>query len=82
MSVKNLSLKKLFVYFKDWKIISILACHLSLITNSSTIKLYKGVMCLVLHMARCTNVIRLGHLALRSGVASGWRKTLKIETDF
>ena len=33
-------------------------------------------------MARCTNVIRLGHLALRSGVASGLRKTLKIETDF
>ena len=29
-------------------------------------------MCPVLHMARCTNVIRLGHLALHSGVASGY----------
>ncbi len=30
-------------------------------------------MCQVLHMARCTNVIRLGHLALHSGVVSGYR---------
>jgi len=37
----------------------------------STNKLYKGLMCPVLRMARCTNVIRLGHLALHSGVASG-----------
>lgn len=72
MSVKNLILKGLFISLKDGTEISILTYHLSLITNSSTIKLYQGVMRRVLHMARCTNVIRLGHLALRSGVASGW----------
>ena len=43
-------------------------------------------MCPVLHMARCTNVIRLGHLALHSEVVSGYRnrklKTMKkLETE-
>ena len=71
MSVKNLTLKVLFISLYNGTNISILTYHLSLITNSSTIKLCQGEMCRVLHMARCTNVIRLGHLALRSGVASG-----------
>lgn len=42
-----------------------------LFKNPSTINLYQGIMCRVLHMARCTNVIRLGHLALHSEVVRG-----------
>ena len=41
----------------------------------------QNIMCLISHMARCTNVIRLGHLALHSGVASGLKKTVAIESD-
>jgi len=78
MSAKNLFLKPFYIYPNHWIITSIILCQSSLDTTSSTIKLCQGRMCRVLHMARCTNVIRLGHLALRSGVASGWWKTFKM----
>ena len=39
MSVKNLTLKVLFISLKDGTDVSILTYHLSLITNSSTIKI-------------------------------------------
>ncbi len=41
------------------------------------IKLYKGVMCPVLHMARCTNVATFEILPLTSEVGRGMVKTKK-----
>lgn len=66
MSAKNLTLKVLFVSLDDRVDIPICPYHLSLIINPSAIDLYQGVMRLGLHMARCTNVPRLGHFALYS----------------
>jgi hypothetical protein len=42
-----------------------------ILTNSSNINLYQGVMCRVLHMARCTNVATFEILPLHSGVVRG-----------
>ncbi len=45
--------------------------------HSLIIKLYKGIMCQVLHMARCTNVATFEILPLTSEVGRGNYKRMK-----
>jgi hypothetical protein len=46
----------------------------NLFKHFPTINLYQGIMCRVLHMARCTNVATFGILPLHSEVVRGIAK--------
>ena len=71
ITTTKLFFKTRFIYFNDC-VAGIMAIDTLLIVKDfSMIKLSQGILRLVPRRARCTNVIRLGHLALHSGVVSG-----------
>jgi hypothetical protein len=77
MRVKNINSKSPFISFKDWIVLAFATYYHLLTADSSAIKINNGLMCQVLHMARCTNVPRLGHLAPLLRSRTGFLKATK-----
>jgi hypothetical protein len=70
-------------YLIDYRPFSICKNLLQGISNNhKAIMFIKAEVCRVLHTARCTNVIRLGHLALHSKVVSGLQRQSKMNETF